>query len=437
MNEGKFFKSENKKDIQNLREGNGEKTTAKFLEEENSLLNKFFHDKAAKLARVFMATTVFALTQGDYSKIAKERKTQQQAEIIEKKLEFGMPGNNNPFGILQAIEVYKKESDGELFIRAALNKIIGGKKEDVNLHASYLEFALEKFSLYKEYNWAEDYLRKIIDELIELGEIFTVFEYSYLFENKPYEQEIIEKMVKVKPFSVMGHLKSSFFGLGAGGEEKNTKEIDSIKKHFINKLKKSEDKAIKKFVEIYEANYFGAIWERIAYLLPELTYNNLTLKEAEKISSDVGRQFLYLNKIKSDKGYLKRYGFENLLTTEREDDLKSFSLEIVEGVNRAHAEPDEIRYYDFEKFDANALYTLIVSGQEELYTSTFNGLFDRLTVGMKKQGLSGDKLLKEVNYDKFRVFVNLCLSFNRLNDFLATMDGYSKEFFFSSVYKEY
>jgi hypothetical protein len=75
------------------------------------------------------------------------------------------------------------------------------------------------------------------------------------------------------------------------------------------------------------------------------------------------------------------------------------------------------------------LYTLMVQGEEEIFTSTFNGFFNRLIERLKKENISGDQLLKEVGHNKFRTFMKMAAGYDRLNDFLKTMGPKEKATF--------
>ena len=52
------------------------------------------------------------------------------------------------------------------------------------------------------------------------------------------------------------------------------------------------------------------------------------------------------------------------------------------------------------------LYTLIVYSPEEIFTSTFNGLYKRMLE--KMDTTSGFELLENNNFNRFRIFIKLC-----------------------------
>lgn len=114
--------------------------------------------------------------------------------------------------------------------------------------------------------------------------------------------------------------------------------------------------------------------------------------------------------------------------------LSKFSSRFVYNINNLHERPDGERFASTEKLSAKSLYSIMVYGEQEIYTSSFNGCFDRLvgkkgTAGkqdlvgkMETEKLNGRDLLDQVSDNKFRTFIKECTWFNRLDDFLATMD---------------
>jgi hypothetical protein len=110
-----------------------------------------------------------------------------------------------------------------------------------------------------------------------------------------------------------------------------------------------------------------------------------------------------------------------------ERELSGISLRIVQNINGLHNAPDAIRFASVNSASRQELYTLMVYGEEEIFTSSFNGLFTRLIARMQRDNIQGDQLLQELGYNKFRTFIKLCAGFNRLNEFLSTMDKGSQE----------
>jgi len=105
------------------------------------------------------------------------------------------------------------------------------------------------------------------------------------------------------------------------------------------------------------------------------------------------------------------------------DKLKAKSLELyINEINALHSEnSDLIRFKSISKLSPQELYYLAVTGEEEMYTSSFvNGVYPRIFLGMKIP--RSDSLLALVNNDQYKKFIKITAAYNKLDDFLAKMD---------------
>ena len=149
-------------------------------------------------------------------------------------------------------------------------------------------------------------------------------------------------------------------------------------------------------------------------LLEKMVNNDLSEEEAVKIINDQNKFLKTLIEIKSKPDHLGRVSVEN--------NLENISLRKIQQVNSLHERPDSERFASINSLTAAELYTLMTYGEEEIYTSSFNGMFSRLLRKMKQENLDGKKLLEQAGQNKFRTFIKECASFNRLNEFLNTMN---------------
>ncbi len=95
------------------------------------------------------------------------------------------------------------------------------------------------------------------------------------------------------------------------------------------------------------------------------------------------------------------------------------SLKYVRTLNDLHESSDAVRFKALDGFTPEQIYYILVNGQDELYTSSYVGAFNRMMDRMK--GHSGDSLLKVVKYDRFRTFIRMAAGYNTLDAFLNTM----------------
>lgn len=102
------------------------------------------------------------------------------------------------------------------------------------------------------------------------------------------------------------------------------------------------------------------------------------------------------------------------------DELAYRGLKYVREMDDLHEEKDTVRFKCIDSLPPEALYFIMVYGQDEIYTSSFIGCFKRMMQRMN--GMSGDRFMEYIHYDHFRTFIRMCAGYNTLGDFLATID---------------
>lgn len=155
-----------------------------------------------------------------------------------------------------------------------------------------------------------------------------------------------------------------------------------------------------------------------AYALIELiARDDMPLQYADELSADDTEFFHQLMKVRSIP---EAYGMH---TVDRE--LNRLSLEVVRKVNEDHDFSDAVRFAPVEGYSAEKLYTLTVYTQSEIFTSTFNGFFDRMMEDLGDR--SAYSLLDSLNFYRFRTFVKMAAGYYKLEPFLATMTYQERE----------
>jgi hypothetical protein len=90
-------------------------------------------------------------------------------------------------------------------------------------------------------------------------------------------------------------------------------------------------------------------------------------------------------------------------------------------INALHTvENPAIRFKILDPLTPEELYYLIVLSEDEIYTSSYLGVYDRIFQRMKAP--FGDSLLLQVHGDYFRKFIKMAAAYNKLDHFLGTMD---------------
>jgi hypothetical protein len=93
----------------------------------------------------------------------------------------------------------------------------------------------------------------------------------------------------------------------------------------------------------------------------------------------------------------------------------------VSEINALHTvENPAIRFRILDPLTPQELYYLVVLSEDEIYTSSYLGVYDRIFQRMKAP--YGDSLLMQVHGDYFRKFIKMAAAYNKLEHFLGTMD---------------
>src|SRR5205085_4819607 len=88
-------------------------------------------------------------------------------------------------------------------------------------------------------------------------------------------------------------------------------------------------------------------------------------------------------------------------------------------INDLHESPDAIRFASVKGLRPEDLYYIITSCGDELYTSSYLGLYKRLMAYFKSR--PADSLFSIVGYDDFRIFMRMAANYNTLANFLSNM----------------
>jgi hypothetical protein len=154
-------------------------------------------------------------------------------------------------------------------------------------------------------------------------------------------------------------------------------------------------------------------------------YNGrMTIAEVDKITAD--DKLLFKNLVR-----LKLQG-DTLGGDTYSDELQYRVNSIyVRSINELHESPDPVRFKILEGLTPEELYFVIVDGQDQIYTSSFIGTFNRMMERMKP--MTGDELFDKVHYEHFRTFIRMAAGYNKLSEFLATMKPDEK----TSVMKDF
>lgn len=212
----------------------------------------------------------------------------------------------------------------------------------------------------------------------------SISEYS----DRPYAQHVVDYTAKYAP-----HLAKKYF---------------LVDDPILNIMRRSDDTAVKIILKITD----GIGKKSNAYvLLDDLAKGKLTIRQADSIGSNNAACLTALMNIRKQKNPLAGYSLEK--------ELEVQALKFVRQVNDLHNENDIVRFKSVDRFSPDQLYTLIVYSEEEVFTSTFNGLYKRFITKLGKR--DGFEFIQSMGENKFRVFIKQCAAYGKLDSFLHTM----------------
>ncbi|WP_143157478.1 hypothetical protein [Cnuella takakiae] len=153
--------------------------------------------------------------------------------------------------------------------------------------------------------------------------------------------------------------------------------------------------------------------------LDNLLKGRMSLSTIDSVKNDEVRFYRLLVKTRLD--YVRRIQQkeEVLELAALTDMLERRARNIfIKEINGLHEQPDGVRFRILNQLTPQELYYLVVSGENEIYTSSYTrGVYP---VMMQKIGNRGDSLLVSVGFDRFRKFIKIAAGFNTLNGFLKT-----------------
>jgi len=158
--------------------------------------------------------------------------------------------------------------------------------------------------------------------------------------------------------------------------------------------------------------------------LDELVRGKLTTDDIDRVKDDDLNYFRLLVKTRLDYAArvlppLRDTPLEmNALTAMLEKKSKQV---FVNEINALHTvENPAVRFRILDPLTPEELYYIIVLSEDEIYTSSYLGVYDRIFQRMRQP--YGDSLLLAVHGDYFRKFIKMAAAYNKLEHFLGTMD---------------
>lgn len=293
----------------------------------------------------------------------------------------------------QKLEIYEIPSAWESY-KAVLAALIHQKPftplmNSLNWHRSQILTA--SFSQYKEYPLMEDI--SVYKRVSSAPEFIVQF-----LENKPgfrYADSLLIKAAAHDPEKMIYYLNKNNPAL--------TGKIANSKNIYLQQL----------------ATLSGD--KNVTELLPfviQLAENRITTTEILEKRTDVVKYFQLLVNTLIESNQSK--DSSSIFLAGLKDGIKKKSLSFyVNTINDQHNDADAVRFSSVKGLRPEDLYYIITSTGDELYTSSYLGLYKRLMENFKEK--PADSLFELVKYDEFETFLRLAANYNVLDDFLNTL----------------
>jgi hypothetical protein len=193
----------------------------------------------------------------------------------------------------------------------------------------------------------------------------------------------------------------------------------SIERDAVHKCK---DPLVQQIVEVADK---GRNPLRAISFLDQLRNGSITIEQVNSFTNDNASYYKNLVELRQKDNPLSKR------VVDRESKLQA--LEYVRVMNELHDSPDALRFKGIEPLSAKEIYYLMVLCSDEIYTSTFVGSFNRMLIKMTP--VKGDEFLKSMNMDKFRTFIRMSAGYNKLSQFLTTIDEENRNTLMASFVK--
>lgn len=164
----------------------------------------------------------------------------------------------------------------------------------------------------------------------------------------------------------------------------------------------------------------NSLASELAPFTEQIANNELTVEDILEKRKKVDDYYELLVNTEMDDENKEELGDDPEFKTALFDALSEKSLDFyVKKINDQHSLPDAVRFQPVQSLRPQDLYYMIVSSDEEMYTSTYLGLYKRLLGFFKDQ--SADSILNLVHMNRFRNFMRIAATYNTLTDFLHRM----------------
>ena len=240
-------------------------------------------------------------------------------------------------------------------------------------------------------------------------------------------QDLIRKYCELHPdeiFTVLGTnpelpFADSLIVIGGRRNLRKLYDFAAARSPLSTRIRNSQDSVVRMVGRI-AASKSGQLY---LPFLDNLISEKITLQDIDRVKDDNILYYRLLVRTRLD--YAEKM-LPPIQDTALEMEALTHMLEskgkdvFVREINAQHDKPAAIRFKILDKLTPEELYYLIVLSEDEIYTSSYLGVYDRIFQRMKIP--RGDSLIMSVHGDYFRKFIKMAAAYNKLDNFLATME---------------
>lgn len=341
---------------------------------------------AAPLARYFESkvNAIYnsIITNDELSTVEKEKAIRSLVYFIQELGSSVMKKKMNMYDIPPATDAYNTVLTALLY-----HKPLAQAME--RMGAQYSQLMAESFSQYKEYSLLED--------IAVYKRVASSPEYILQFlENKPgfrFADSLLLDAAVADPWRIVFYLNSN-----RPGAQEKIRAADNIYLQQLVALSENKNAT-----------------EILPFTI-QLAEKKISADEIMVIRANPLAYFQSLvNTLQSSLGA----GNTNLQQPLRNGIRKKAMSFYVNEINDLHNAGETVRFASIKDLRPQDIYYIITSCGEELYTSSYLGLYKRLMGSFKDQ--PADSLFGIVQYDNFRTFIRLAANYNVLGDLLQRL----------------
>ncbi len=324
--------------------------------------------------------------------------------ILERIVNSGQPSRNKLRQLNRLIEVYREVNE-----------------KNVHFYTRYGSI----FKLMRKVQTVRD--PKKLEEILK-SNVFSSLNLIPFYIDKSVAEPVLLAASRTEPAELLRHFRE------ISDRKLAAKVIASVSAHAPMKLRTYlySSNAVQKRVKIstdpvtmtlYKMVKLQSSASRSAILLNEVHKGRLSVYQAHEISEDDEALFQKLLNISTEKDLLGDHSVR--------EELRIQSLKRIRLVNELHDASDAVRFSSLSQYNAYEMYNLMVYSEDEIFTSTFLGMYKRMKKKMREE--SSYEFLHHMEFHRFRTFIKMCAGYNVLSDFLAMMSEFEKRMLFKRL----